>query len=157
MPDWVIDIIKIVLPGLVIALVTSIITVKLSLRRFYEEKWWEKKYQVYGQLFEALHHLKKYALEHLDAVEMNQAILEEKKKELEKNWKRFSQEFEQLNDLASFQLSTKAVAILDDYEKKKKDAENSDNLYEWIDADAAATIECLKKLTAEAKNDLKIK
>lgn len=157
MPDWIIDIIKVVLPGLVIALVTSIITVKLSLRRFYEEKWWEKKHQVYGQLFEALHHLKKYALEHLDAEEMHREIPEGKKKELEKNWKRFSQEFEQLYDLASFQLSTKAVEILDDYEKKKKEAENNENLYEWIDADAAATIECLKKLTAEAKVDLKIK
>lgn len=157
MPDWIIDIIKVVLPSLVIALVTSIITVKLSLRRFYEEKWWEKKHQVYGQLFEALHHLKKYALEHLDAEEMHREIPNGKKQELEKNWERFSQEFEQVYDLASFQLSTKAVEILDDYEKKKKEAENNENLYAWIDADAAATIECLNKLKAEAKVDLKIK
>lgn len=157
MPDWIIDIIKIVLPGLVISLVTSIITVKLSLRRFYEEKWWEKKHQVYGRLFEALHHLKKYALEHLDAEEMRREIPEDKKQELEKNWKRFSKEFEQLYDLASFQLSAKAVEILDDYENKKKESENNENLYEWIDADATAAIECIKKLTAEAKVDLKIK
>ena len=88
---------------------------------------------------------------------MHQEIPKGKKQELEMNWKRFSQDFEQLHDLASFQLSTKAVEILDDYEKKKKEAENNENLYERIDDDAAATIECLKKLTAEAKVDLKIK
>ena len=156
MPDWIVDVAKIVLSGLV-AIVTSIVTVRLSLRRFYAEKWWEKKHQVYGQLFEALHHLKKYALEHLDAAELHKEIPEEKKKELEENWKTFSREFEKLYDLASFQLSSKAVEILDEYEKKKRDAENSESLYEWIDNDAAATIDCLKKLSAEAKNDLKIK
>ena len=157
MPDWILDIVKVVLPGLVIAIVTSIITVRLSLRRFYAEKWWEKKHQAYAQLLEALHHLKKYALEHLDAEELHQEIPERKKKELEKNWKIFSHEFDKLYDLASFQLSSKAVEILDEYDKKKKDAENSDSLYEWIDSDAAAAIECLKKLSAEAKSDLKIK
>jgi len=157
MTDWILDIAKIILPGLFIAIVTSIITVRLSLRRFYAEKWWEKKHQVYGQLFEALHHLKKYALEHLDAEESHREIPKEKKKELESNWKIFSHEFDKLYDLSSFQLSEKAVAILDEYKKKKKDAENSENLYEWIDADAAAAIECLKELSIEAKSDLKIK
>lgn len=55
MPDWIVDIAKIVLPGLVVAIVTSIVTLMLSLRRLYAEKWWEKRHQVYGQLFESLH------------------------------------------------------------------------------------------------------
>ncbi len=157
MPDWFLDILKVVLPSLAVAVVTSILTVRLSIRRFYEEKWWEKKYEVYGQLFESLHHLKKYAIEHLDAYELHEEIPAEKKKKLEKDRKKFSREFEKLYDLASFQLSSKAVDILNEYDRKKKATENNENLYEWIANEAAATIDCLKKLSYEAKRDLKIK
>jgi len=156
MSEWMIEVTKLVLPGLVIAVVASVVTVKLSIRRFYAEKWWEKKHEIYGKLFEALHHLKKYALEHLDAYELHREIPENKKKELEEDWKKFSREFEQLYDLASFQLSNGAVKVLDKYDRKKKSAANCEDLYEWIDNDAAATIECLKELSVEAKIDLKI-
>jgi len=93
----------------------------------------------------------------LDAYELDREIPEEKKKELKEDWKNFSREFEKLYDLASFQLSSKAVDILDEYDRKKKAAQNSKDLYECIDNEAAATIDCLKKLSVEAKCDLKIK
>ena len=154
---WEIIISKIVLPGLVVAIVTSILTVRLSIRRFYAEKWWEKKHEIYSRLFEALHHRKKYALEHLEAYEIHREIPEDKKKELEDDWKKFSREYEKIYDLASFQLSKETVAILDEYKLKKKESAKSENIYDWIDSDATAAIECIKKLSMEAKNDLKIK
>lgn len=157
MPEWISEVSKIVIPGLFVAIITSIVTVRLSIQRFYEEKWWEKKHEIYTRLFESLHHLKKYALEHLETYENGQDIPENKRKELNNDWKKFTREFDKLHDLASFQLSEEAVKILDDYKKQKKAAENHENVLDWIDDDAAAAIKCLELLSIEAKNDLQIK
>jgi hypothetical protein len=100
---------------------------------------------------------KKYALEHRETYEIHRDIQEDKKKEVEDDWKKFSREYEKIYDLASFQLGKETVAILDEYNKKKREAANSEDIYDWIDNDAAAAIDCIKKLSVEAKNDLKIK
>lgn len=157
MPDWVIDILKIILPGVAIAIFTSILTVRLAIRRFHEEKWWEKKQETYSNLLEALHHLKNYAAEHYEGQMNPDHITDEKRDELTKDWKRFSRELGKLRDLASFQLSNEAVAILDEYERKKVESQKSENIFDWIDGDLAAVSECLEKLKKEAKRDLRVK
>ena len=50
MSGIVLDIIK----SLLIAAVASWITVKLSLRKFYTEKWWERKAQAYSEIIGSL-------------------------------------------------------------------------------------------------------
>ncbi|MBQ0761128.1 MAG: hypothetical protein KBT72_15840 [Zhongshania sp.] len=157
MEQWLIDSSKIIIPGIFVAIVTSMITVRLSIRRFYEEKWWERKFDVYSKLFKALHHLKNYALEHLETYHTHQDIPEDKRAELEHDWKTFSREFDELFDLAPFQLNAKSVSILKEYEKKKNEARNHEDIYKWIDTDAQAAIDCIKQLSNEAKNDLKVK
>jgi hypothetical protein len=44
--------------SLLVAVTTALLTVWLSLRRFYREKWWEAKMQAYTNLIQALHHMK---------------------------------------------------------------------------------------------------
>lgn len=157
MPDWIIDILKVVLPGIVIATLTSILTVRLSIRRFHEEKWWEKKQEMYSNLLETLHHLKNYAAEHQEGQFNSNHISDEKREELTRDWNRFSREFAKLNDLASFQLSNEAVAILDRYNKKRAEARESIDIFDWIDKDLVAASECLEELKKVAKRDLKVK
>jgi len=43
-----------ILPGLIIAVATSWVTVRLSLRRFRTERWWERKADAYSDLLEKL-------------------------------------------------------------------------------------------------------
>ena len=156
MPDWILYILKAVLPGIVIATLTSILTVRLAIRRFHEEKWWEKKQEMYSSLLETLHHLKNYAAEHYEGQFDPDYITDEKREELTKDWKQFSREFAKLLDLASFHLSSEAVAVLDEYEKKKAEARKSDNIFDWIDGDLVAVSWCLEKLKKAAKRDLKV-
>lgn len=42
-----------------VALTTALLTVWLSLRRYYREKWWEAKMRAYTDLIQALHHMKR--------------------------------------------------------------------------------------------------
>jgi hypothetical protein len=157
MPQWITDILKAVLPGIIIAVLTSVLTVRLALRRFHKEKWWEKKQEMYSSLLETLHHLKNYAAEHYEGQMNPDHITDEKREELTKDWKQFSREFAKLIDLASFHLSNEAVAVLDQYVKKKAEARKSDDIFDWIDGDLAAATECLEELKKAAKRDLKVK
>jgi hypothetical protein len=157
MPEWTHDILKTILPGIIIAIFTSILTVRLAIRRFHEEKWWEKKQEMYSSLLETLHHLKNYAAEHYEDQINPDHITNEKREELMKDWKKFSREFAKLRDLASFHLSNNAVAILDEYEKKKAEVRKSNNIFDLIDGDLAAVSECLEELKKAAKRDLKVK
>lgn len=155
MPDWVFDIFKSGVIAIVAATVTSIVTVWVALKRFRQEKWWERKVATYAELLESLHHLKKYYSEHLDSYH-DQRENEEKDQELSAIWKDSSMKLSRLEDLASFHLSARAVDILSTY-RKERAAARSDNTYEWIDGDLAATNACLEALKQEAKRDLKIK
>src|SRR6266498_5251425 len=65
MPDFV----RTLLSGLFIAVVTSILTVRLALWRFYSEKWWERKAELYSRLMEALYDMHLYHREWLDDYE----------------------------------------------------------------------------------------
>ena len=156
MPDWVSGIIKTVLPSLVLAFFTafftSILAVHFAIRRFHEEKWWKKKEETYSKLLETLHHLKNYAAKHFEG-----NMTDEEEGELTKDWKNATREFSKLRDLASLHLSDEALAILDEYKKKKADARKSNDVNNWIDGDLAAAGECLEKLKKAAKRDLKVR
>jgi hypothetical protein len=153
--DWVNIILKASL-GILIATFTSFLTVRLAIHRFHEEKWWEKKQEIYSCLLDTLHHLKNYAAEHYEG-QMNPAYINnEKREELTKDWKKLSQEFAQLMDLASFHLSDEAVAILDRYEKKEAEARKSGDIFAWIEGDVAAVSWCLEDIKKAAKRDLKV-
>lgn len=156
MPDWVADILKTIVLGPIVAFLAYILTVRPAIRRFHEEKWWEKKQEVYLRLLETLHYLKNYADEHYQDQFNPGQMTDEKRGELEQEWKRSSREFTKLRDLASFHLSDEALAILDKYEKKKADTQKSEDLFRSIEGDLEATAECLEKLKNAAKRDLKV-
>ena len=154
--DWI-SILTATLPGAIIAVFAAIISVRLAFRRTTQEKWWEKKYEAYSSLLEALHHLKNYAAEHYENQFIHESINEEKQKELTDDWKKFTRELNRLSDLAAFRLSAESVTILEEYRRKKLDARQSEDVFDWIEGDLEAAKECLTKLTAAAKRDLQIK
>ncbi len=41
-------------PSMVIAIITAYVTVRLSLKQFYSQKWWEKKAEAYTNVIESL-------------------------------------------------------------------------------------------------------
>jgi len=51
--------------SLLVAIVTAQWTVRLALRRFYSEKWWERKSAAYTAIFESMHHIREHADTHL--------------------------------------------------------------------------------------------
>lgn len=155
MPGWLTNILIGLLPAILVAVVTSVITVSLALRRFRQERWWEKKQAMYAELLETLHGLKRYTDSY---IERYQTDLDDKEKqaEIDRIWKECSAKLSRLEDLASFQLSDRAVTILEEYRKEKAAARHEDT-YQWAEGDSLAVEHCLEKLKREAKRDLKIR
>ena len=154
MPELLVEILKVIVPGLVVAVVTSLITVHLSLRRFHAEKWWEKKEAAYSSLIDVVHRLKDYARLHYDRELGEENPNEEEKKKIENQWKMTNAEYRRLRDLAAFHVSSQAVDILARYDERKNLAKN-DDIFEWIEKDLEAGAECLEALIKEARRDLR--
>ncbi|TAK03194.1 hypothetical protein EPO44_07515 [bacterium] len=150
------DIAKVLLPGIVIAVLSAWITVRLAIRRFHQERWWEKKEAAYSSLLEVLHRFKRYASQHYDRELGHHDPSDEDKAALEAEWQKTDREYERLRDLASLHLSGEAISILDEYEKRKHEAQNEDDFLLWIEGDLAAATDCLEKLKRAAKKDLKV-
>jgi hypothetical protein len=85
MQPWLINL----LTGLVSAILVAVTTVFLALRRFRQERWWEKKHAMYADLLETLHGLKRYTESY---IERWQTDSDDKEKEAEVNriWKECS-------------------------------------------------------------------
>ncbi len=159
MNDSLTEIAKILIPGIVIAVLSAVITVKLAIRRFHEERWWEKKVASYSSLLEVLHRFKNHAHKHYVNEWLPTPILsEEEKVALQKEWKRTSEEYSLLRDLASFHLSDEAVSILDEYENRGSGPPPPGfDLVQSLKAHYEAVSHCLERLKEAAKRDLKVK
>ena len=44
-------------PSLIVSILTAYVTVRLSMRQFYSQRWWEKKAEAYSQIIEHLSYL----------------------------------------------------------------------------------------------------
>jgi len=161
MPSWINEIAIGVISAVFIAALTSYITVRLSIRRFHEEKWWEKKVEIYSRLLTTLHLMKNHADKlYKDLINVHN-IGEEEGEELYQDWKKFSREFTELKDLASFYLSNETVGILEEYENRQAEAlaeprqQNSWPTSFKTELDNVS--DCFEKLKQAAKKDLKVK
>ena len=154
MTTFLTDAIKTIVPSVIIAAFTSYLTVRLAISRFYREKWWEKIMEAYSSLLESLHHMKNYAAEHWEDETNPEYLSEDKRRELEREWKKFSGELRKSMDLASFLLSSESLGILAQYKNRKAEARRSPTTFELIEQDLAAVSDCLEELKKAAKRDL---
>src|SRR5438477_13173117 len=98
MPTWLTNILIGLVPAILVAIVTSVTTVFLALRRFRQERWWDKKEAMYAELLETLHGLKRYTE---SCIERSQTDSDDKQNEAEidRIWKECSAKLNHLEDL----------------------------------------------------------
>lgn len=159
MNESLIEIIKILAPGIVTALLSATFTVKLAIRRFHEERWWEKKENSYSNLLEVFHRFKSHANKlYFDEWAPSKTLSEEDKQALNEEWKKTNEEYKRLRDLSSFHLSNEAISILDKYDKVvRKRPEPGFDMLKRLEGSYKAACDCLDQLKVAAKKDLKVK
>jgi hypothetical protein len=145
--------------SLVASILTALITVWLSLRRFYAEKWWERKLDAYTAIIEALHRLAYPFNEFTDDVvgEVG-GISEERKAEV---LKRFAETFADLRrqaDVGRLVISDEALHHLDDLVSLlgRIDPEEIGDSQRRVTLEIRSIYECLNQVQRIAKEDLRL-
>ncbi len=144
-----------IVTGIAIAAASSWITVRLSLRRFRSEKWWEKKVAAYERVIDAFHDLKRFTSEHMVAEEQLKEIDDARDHQLRELAQKGRDEILRASDVGAFILSEKTLSILAKYEAESGGLLKHKSWYEYLDAKWSITNQYMKEIIAEAHRDLK--
>ena len=142
--------------NIITALLSAFFVVKLSLRKFHAERWWEKKLEAYTSIINALHHIKNYSNTLIDAEIEGKKIPATEKENLWNNYKKSKQEIERVTDIGSFLIANKAVKTLKSFSKELDSSKNANSWFEHIDSLWGVTNDCLDAIKMIAKTDLDV-
>lgn len=145
-----------IIVGIIIAAVSSFLTVQLSLKRYRTEKWWEKRAETYTNILGLLHDAKEFSEENMEADLAGRELTEQEDKDLRARSTVCTNEIYRAMDMGQFYFSPEAIARLKKYKKESSEAGmNGDwNTYLVEDFDAAES--CLKDIIKIAKSDLRV-
>ena len=148
------EIVLTLLTGIGIAAASSWITVRLSIKQFRNQRWWEKKIETYQRVIEAFHKSKKFESEYLTAESKGREVSEDRGAELVKQSKEAHEEISKSCDVGRFLLSDKAVSILDEFERKYVNRVRSDDLWKDLAESWSLSDHYMKEFIAEAQKDV---
>jgi len=144
----------------ILAFIASIIGIIVSgynarFRRYALEKWWEKKYDAYSIIIDALSDMVEYYRKNIEAEEEGYTISETSLKSLQEQWLNAIHKVNKATSMGAFLISSDAEETL---RKLKSDFDHINSQY-WFDDyikqwDLAD--KCLKELTIIARKDLVI-
>jgi hypothetical protein len=149
-------VIETILAGIVIATISSLVTVQLSLGRFRSEKWWEKKAEAYSNLIGAIHDAKAFSEETIEAGSKGKDLSGDDDKALRIRSKNAESDIYRAMDVGAFYLSDKAIARLRSYMKDCGESSNTTDWVMYITNDYEANKSCLADMIEIARNDLKV-
>lgn len=138
------------------AIIASFFMSRFALRRFYSEKWWEKKAEAYSAILESLHYMKRDFDEEITAAMREHDIPDDRKAELRAKHDEARDEMAKRTDIGEFVLSDEAVAELSDFRKALARAGGATNSWTVYIGDSQEAIRStLKRMRRIAKVDLK--
>ena len=143
--------------AILIAGITSWITVRLSLRQFYSQRWWEQKAEAYKRIVEALYHVKNNLQILLNAEETGAEIQKDRKDDLSLRSRESYEEIYKAEGVGAFIISKRASQILTELRGDLSQEKLERSWYEYLDGSLFAVNKCLNDIRDEAKRDLRIK
>ena len=157
MPQWITQILITLVPALLLAVVTSWVTVRLSLRRFHAERWWERKAEAYSRIVEALHSVVEYcaAMSKQDK-HVDDAPTVERRKELSDSLDSADRDLRKATGIGAYIISDEVALILSRLDSRPAPNWETSLPYEVFDDDLAAYREALDQVRRLAKKDLKV-
>ena len=139
--------------SLVSSIIVAILTVQISLRKFYSQKWWEKKAEVYSNIVETLAQMEvstKHAFERLVGFPGTE---EQEKAEYER-LRKSRDRIEKITNMGAFIISETAHKRLAVLKHELEESKEKADVGRAIDSDWGAIREAIKELRKCAKQDL---
>lgn len=147
------------IPALMVSIISPIITVKLSMKKFYSQRWWERKAGAYSEIIESLSLLKYSLYEWLTELEDGRPLLEEYEKKLQANYRKSREHIYKVSGTGSYVVSEDTTTALTNLlrEFNKTAPGHPGDYYQTLVKDYNAVTDCIEKINKCAKADLQVK
>ena len=145
-----------ILSSVVVAVLTSFLTVHFALKRFYAEKAWERKNSAYTAIIESLHHVHNHADTNLSFVLRNADLPESGDKTLTENLQNAMAELRKQLDIGNFVIADDAVKAMDELMSGLEDSTHAVCWQDHLEIKLAAVNKCLACMRKIARRDLSI-
>ncbi len=143
------------LTGVVAAIVASYLAAKWSMRKYYSEKWWERKERAYVEIIDALYDLVQYFEIHKIDYGEGTGYTEENEKEFRKKYNQAYWKIKKATDIGAFVVSSEAEAVLQELRNRPKLAWEENPPWDIYEQDYIYHRDALNKIVRLAKEDLK--
>lgn len=139
-------------------LAASIATVLLSLRQFYQQRWWERRLDAYTAVVEALHHMSNSLDADLRASGMGSfSLTAEHKAALDAKYAESNSALLRLMDMGELLFSGRAIRTLREMSRNLAAADTNPESYsDYLSGSLDAVLSCLKEFKSIARRDLNL-
>ena len=143
--------------SIIAAVVSAWITARLSLRKFYSEKQWERKSAAYSNIIEAMHHIREHADTNLAFEGKALQIPADGEKKLDANLRNAMADLRRNRDVGSFVISIEAIDIINEFfaeMDKSVEIGKNQSFFEYCDYRVGAVDQALVRIREAARSDL---
>jgi hypothetical protein len=154
MPPTITQFVASFVTPLLVAVVTAVLTVQLSFRRFQAERWWDRKADAYSKIIEALHHILAHTSMTYEEKIYGNDPSEEYKQKVVESYRQSIIDLEFATGVGAYVISDEAAKILTELAKFEPPDEN------WavaLEDDMKKYERTLAKIRELAKKDLKVR
>jgi hypothetical protein len=106
------------LPGVISAIIASYLAARWSLRKFYSEKWWERKEKAYADIIDTLYDLLQYCEIQKEDYGEGSRYSDEKMKELGERYSQAIWKIKKSTNIGAFVVSPEAQNILKELQNR---------------------------------------
>ena len=146
-----------IFPSLVVAICTAIITVRLSLRRFRAERWWERKADTYSRIVEALHNAMEYCEAMSDESLTHNVITPERKAQLIQDYRQATLELRKATGVGAYIISPEIADALARSQARPELDWQTTAPFEFYDHEREGYKAALGEVRELAKQDLEVR
>jgi hypothetical protein len=143
-------------PSLVTAFVTSWLTVRLSLKKFHSERWWERKAEAYSKIIEAFHDLLSYYNALAEDYLTENGVPQQRFDELKARYESARSDVDRATSIGAYIISNEASEALTRYSKRPRLKWRDNAPFDFYDNEAVHCRTTLDRLRQLAKKDLKV-
>jgi len=138
------------------ALLAALLAAYLAMRRFREEKWWQRKSEIYSELINELHELKYPKVRFFDSLVEGIKIDDDEAHELIRRQKDSQNKALQVAERSSFVLNESVLLEVRNMDKCINRAKNLESAIEQYQEEIHAIDECISRVMAIGRKDLQI-
>jgi nitrogen fixation/metabolism regulation signal transduction histidine kinase len=145
------------IPAIVVSILTSYITVNLSLKQFYSQRWWDKKEAEYTQIMHELACLKLCFRDWYGSLFYNKEMMEQDSEKLNETYKKARVSLARISAMGTFVISKETVTALDDLLTQFNQEAPRGDPFAALESDYKTVEQCIIKVQECAQKDLQKK